>query len=407
MTRICDCILRSLLILSFLQVGVAAQVAIKAGTLHTMAGPPLTQGVVVITAGKIAAIGEAGKVAIPDGHRVIEASVVTPGLIDAHTVVGLAGYLNQDQDQDQIDTNAPVQPELRAIDAFNAEDRLVEWLRGLGITTLHTGHAPGPLVSGQTMIVKTRQGPLRETLIRETAAVAATLGDPGSNEDKKGPTTRSRAIATLRAELIKAEEYRSKLASAAEDKKPSRDLKLEMLSRVLSREVPLLVTAHRAQDIESSLRLANEFGFRLWLDGAAEAYLLLDPLKQAGVPVFIHPPMARFVDRLANASLTTPSKLKEKGIPFAFQSGYESYVPKSRVVLFEAAIAHANGLDFESTLAALTRDAATILGIIDRVGTLEVGKDGDCALFDGNPFETTTHCVGTVIDGLVVSDAIR
>ena len=143
------------------------------------------------------------------------------------------------------------------------------------------------------------------------------------------------------------------------------------------------------------------------LDGGAEAYLLTEELKKAGIPVIIHPSMARFNGALQNASFETAARLKKAGLKVAMQSGYESYVPKTRVVLFEAAVAAANGLGFEGALELITTSAAEILGISDRVGSLAVGKDGDLALFDGDPFEYTTHCVGTIIEGRVVSEASR
>ena len=155
------------------------------------------------------------------------------------------------------------------------------------------------------------------------------------------------------------------------------------------------------------LRLGKEFNIRICLDGAAEAYLAIDDIKAAGVPVILHPTMARAVEDKENLSFETAAKLVRAGVPVALQSGFEAYVPKTRVVLFEAALAAANGLSFEQTLATITIDAARILGIADRVGSLEIGKDGDLALYDGDPFEYTTHCVGTVIDGKVVSDKPR
>jgi imidazolonepropionase-like amidohydrolase len=188
---------------------------------------------------------------------------------------------------------------------------------------------------------------------------------------------------------------------------PARDLRLEALASVLRSELPLLVTANRAQDIATALRLAGEFRIRIWLDGAAESYLMVDQIKAAGIPVFIHPSMVRAVGEYENLSFETAGKLVTAGIPVIMQSGFEGYVPKTRVVLFEAALTAANGLTFEQALATVTSDAAKVLGIDDRVGTLEPGKDADLALYDGDPFEYTTHCVGVIINGKVVSEIKR
>ena len=383
-----------------------AQVAIRGEKVYTSAGPTIADGVIIIRDGKVQQVGPASQVKVPAGYRLLQAKVVTPGLIDAHTVVGLSGYLNQPHDQDQVERTAALQPDLRAIDAYNPQERLVEWVRSHGVTTMHTGHGPGVLVSGQTMIVKSRGRTVDEAVMVPQAMIAVTIGE-SAREATKGPGTRAKMVALLRTELIKAQEYDRKRETAAEDKKPARDLRLEALARVLKREVPLLVTVHRSQDIMSALRVAKEFNIRLVLDGATEAFLVLDQIKEAGVPVIVHPTMARSGGETENLSMETAAKLKKAGIPFAFQSGFESYVPKTRVVLYEAGVAAANGLTFDEALAAATLDAARLLGISDRVGSLEPGKDGDVVLYDGDPFEYTSHVVGVVIQGEVVSQEPR
>jgi imidazolonepropionase-like amidohydrolase len=211
----------------------------------------------------------------------------------------------------------------------------------------------------------------------------------------------------LRQSLLDAQEYRTKLSSAAADKKPARDLRHEAFAGVLEGKTPLLVTVNRAQDIVSALRLAKEFKIRVVLDGAAEAHLVVDEIKAAGVPVIVHPTMARPYGERANLTLENAAILKKAGIAVALQSGYESYVPKTRVVLLEAAMAAANGLSFDDALATITIDAAKILGVSDRVGSIESGKDADLALFDGDPFEYTTHVTGVVIEGVVVSEDMK
>ena len=391
----------------------AETLAIRGDVLHTMAGPPIADGVVVIGDGTITAVGPAATTPVPEGAKIVRGAFVTPGLVDAHSVVGLAGYLNQPQDQDQLDTGEAIQPELRAVDAYNPQERLIEWLRGFGVTTVHTGHAPGALVAGQTMVVKLAGASVEEATLVPAAMVAVTLGDaarPASDADgKKSPGTRSKAVAMLRAQLVKGQEYLRKRGLADETKRPDRDLRLEAVARVLARDWPLLVTADRAADIASALRIAEEFNVRIVLDSAAEAYLLVDRIKAAGVPVVVHPTMRRSGGggETENLSFETAATLRKAGIPIALQSGYESYVPKTRVVLFEAGLAAAHGLSFEQALAAITIDAARIIGVADRVGSLEVGKDGDVAIYDGDPFEYTTHCTGVVIDGRPVSNGPR
>jgi imidazolonepropionase-like amidohydrolase len=381
-----------------------AQLAVRGETVYTMAGAPITNGVVLIGAnGRIERVGPASQISIPNGYRTLDARVVTPGLIDAHSVVGLAGHLNQPHDQDQLERSDAIQPSLRAVDAYNARERLVEWLREFGVTTAHTGHGPGALVSGQTMIVKTRGDNVDEAVMDTLAAVAMTLG-PEVSAVFTRPGTRAKSVAMLRAKFIEAQSYAERRRTATGAQRPARNLDLEMFHAMLERRVPALITAQRASEILAALRLQQEFGFDLILDGAAESYLVVDEIRAAGVPVILHPTMARQNGTLENATFETAGRLRAAGIPVALQSGFESYVPKTRVVLFEAAMAAAYGLDFEAALATITRDAATILGISDRVGTLERGKHGDVVLFDGDPFEYTSHVCTVVIEGRVVKE---
>ena len=390
----------------------AAQVAVRAATLHTVSGPPMEDAVVIAGAdGRIEWVGPASEADIPAGVEVLEAVVVTPGLVDAHSVVGLSGALNSDagqvRDQDQLDRTAPIQPELRAVDAYDATETLVEWVRSYGVTTLHTGHGPGALISGQTMIVKTRGRNVEEATVAPARMLAATLGRAVAS-NFESPGTSSKGVAMLRAALIDAQAYRDRAQRAAgggadAPEPPARDLVQEALVRALDGELSLLVTANTATEIAAALRLQREFGFDLVLDGAAEAYLLLDEIRAAGVPVVVHPPMSR----VRNGSFETAARLDEAGIPFAIQTGFEGYVPKTRVLLWEAAIAAANGLGRERALEAVTLGAARILGVDERVGSIEVGKDADLALFDGDPFEYTTHVCGVVIESEVLSRECR
>ena len=368
--------------------------AVRAKTLYTMVGPPVRDGVVVIRGGKIAAVG---KVAVPDGLEVVDAAVAMPGLIDAHSTVGLTGVFNVPQDQDQLEKSSPTQPELRALDAYHPRDPLVEWVRGLGVTSLHTGHGPGALISGQTMVVKTHGRNVDVDVLKPLAMVAVTLADSGRSRDGKAPGTRAKSVAMLREQLLAAQAY---AARRARDDDVDVDLGMETLAKVLAKEVPLLVTAHRAHDLASALRVADEFDVEVVLDGAAEAYLMLPRIAAAGCWVLPHPAMSRTRGDLENGTMELAKLLAAADVPFAMQSGFEAYVPKTRVVLWEAGISVMHGLAYDKAMRALTVDAARMCGVEDRVGTLEAGKDADLALFDGDPFEYTSHCLGVVIDGV-------
>ena len=376
------------------------QIAVKGETVWTMAGEPISNGVVLVNNGKIEAIGPQSSVQIPANYKVISAKVVTPGLIDAHTVIGLNGYLNQPHDQMALEGSGPLQPELRAIDAYNSDEKLIEWVRQFGVTTIHTGHQPSALISGQTMIAKTTGKDVDEATLVPTAMIAVTLGEDSLAAQGKSPGTRAKEMSMLRAELIKAQENSKKTDAP-------KDLRSDIMVRVIKREIPLLITANKAQDIMTALRLAKEFNLKIVLDGAAEAQLLLNEIKASGFPVIVHPTMARANGDEMSLSMEDAAKLKAAGIPVALQSGYEGYVPKTRVVLFEAAMAAANGLSQRDALALVTINAAKILGLDARIGSLEKGKDADLAMYDGDPFEWTSHCTGTIINGQVVSDVVR
>jgi imidazolonepropionase-like amidohydrolase len=458
------CAFAGIILLSY--VYSSAQIAVKGETVWTMSGEPITNGVVLVNNGKIEAIGTAAQIKIPANYKIVSAKVVTPGLIDARSVIGLNGYLNQPHEQMALDGSSPMQPELRAIDAYNAQERLIEWVREFGVTTVHTGHQPSALISGQTMIAKTFGKTVDDVTLVPTAMIAVTLGDSALASGGRSPGTRAKQAAMLRAELLKAFEAVRKAESARTNQAaapanvnaspnnndnspnagnpnsslnkpptannqtsnnqnagnqnsnnqnsnnqnppvPNTDLRADMMQKVIRREIPLLVAAHRAQDIMTALRIAKEFNIKIILDGASEAHVVLDKIKESGFPVILHATMYRAGGETESLSMETASKLKAANIPFALQSGYEGYVPKTRVVLFEAAMAAANGLSRRDALATITIDAAKILGLDSRIGSLEKGKDADLALYDGDPFEYTSHCVGTIINGRIVSETVR
>ncbi|MEP6944660.1 MAG: amidohydrolase family protein [Acidobacteriota bacterium] len=379
---------------------VFGQIAVKGETVWTMSGDPITNGVVLISNGKIEAVGTADQIKIPSNYKVVSAKVVTPGLIDAHSVIGLNGAMNQPHDQMALDGSGPIQPELRAIDAYNADELLISWVRQFGVTTIHTGHQPSALVSGQTMIAKTWGKNVDDAVIVPEAMIAVTLGANALAGQGKSPGTRAKEIAMLRAELIKAQEN-SKKADAP------KDLRSVAWMSVINREIPLLINANKAQDIMSALRIAKEFNLKIVLDGVSEAQLVMADIKASGFPVIVHPTMARAGGDTESLSMEDAAKLKAAGVTVALQSGYESYVPKTRVVLYEAGMAAQNGLSRRDALALITIDAAKVLGLENRIGSLAVGKDADIAMYDGDPLEWITHCTGTIINGEIVSDTIR
>jgi len=381
-----------------------AQIAVKADKVYTVAGEPITNGVVLIKNGKIEKVGTAESVKIPSGYTVYEAKVITPGLVDARSEVGLSGDLNIPTDQDQLEKSNPIQPDLRAIDAYNPDDTLVGYLRINGVTTIHTGHGIGALVSGQTMVAKTKPGLIDAVMIVPVEMLAMTLGNSVKG-NFTSPGTESKEIAMLRTELLKAQTYQKKMDTTNDvSKQPSRDLSMEMLDKLLKGELKALVYANRATEIISAIRLAKEFNLKLVIEGGAEAYRLIDEIKASGAEVIVHATMARPFEDNANMTLENAAILTKAGIPVSIESGFEGYVPKTRVVLYEAAVAAANEMPYQEALKAVTINPAKLLGLDKRIGSLEKGKDADIVLYDGDPFEYTTHVCKVIIDGVLVAD---
>jgi imidazolonepropionase-like amidohydrolase len=381
-----------------------AQIAIKADIIYPVSAMPIRDGVVLIKDGKIKSVGTAATIAIPADYKIYTAKAVTPGLVDARTVIGMSGVLNIAADQDQLEKSSPIQPELRAIDAYNPEEKLVKTARELGITTMHTGHGVGALVSGQTIIVKTRKGNVDQVTINPFCMLAMTIG-PDVSGNFSSPGNKAKQMSMIRTELLKAKEYLKKMADKDSAKRPTYDLKMDALSKMLKGEIKALITANRSVDIMNAIRLSKEFNFKLVIDGAAEAYLLTNEIKEAKAEIILHPTMARNEDEMINMNRESAILLTKAGIPVSIESGYESYVPKTRIVLYEAAVAMSYGFGFDEALKSITLNPAKLLGIDKQVGSIDVGKDADLVLFNGDPFEYTTKVCTVFIDGIEVSNS--
>ena len=381
-----------------------AQIAIKAETIYPVSASPIRDGIILIKDGKIKSIGTAATIVIPADYKIYAAKSVTPGLIDARTVIGMSGVLNIAADQDQLEKSSPIQPELRAIDAYNPEEKLVKTARELGITTMHTGHGIGALVSGQTIIVKTKKGNVDQVTLNPFCMLAMTIG-PDVSGNFSSPGTKAKQMSMIRTELLKAKEYLRKMSDKDSAKRPTYDLKMDALSKMLKGEIKALITANRSVDIMNAIRLSKEFNFKLVIDGAAEAYLLTNEIKDAKAEIILHPTMARNEDEMVNMNRESAILLTKAGIPVSIESGYESYVPKTRIVLYEAAVAVSYGFSFDEALKTITLNPAKLLGIDKQVGSIEVGKDADLVLFNGDPFEYTTKVCTVFIDGNEVSNS--
>lgn len=381
---------------------VQSQTAIKAEIIYTVSGATIKNGVVLVKDGKIEKVGSAKEISIPKNYALVSSKVVTPGFIDARSVVGLSGALNIPTDQDQLEKSSPIQPELRAIDAYNPEEKLVGYVRDFGVTTMHTGHGIGALVSGQTMVVKTKPGKIDEVTLVPMEMLAMTIGSSVEG-NFTSPGTKAKQIAMIRTEFLKAQAYMQKQNDKDTAKRPAIDLKYEALSKLLKGEVKALITVNSSNDIMNAIRLAKEFKFKLVIDGAAEAYRMIDEIKACKAEVILHSTMARNAGDMVNMTRESAAILTAANIQVSIETGYEGYVPKTHVLLFEAALAVTYGLPFEEGLKSITLNPAKLLGIDKRVGSIEQGKDADLVLFDGDPFEYLTKILKVMIDGQWVS----
>ena len=319
-------------------------------------------------------------------------------------------------DQDQDEATDPNTADVRALDSFNPREKLLEYINTYGVTTVQAAPGISNPIAGQAGIFKT-VGPKTigltadQLAVRPVSAIVFNLGESPKRvygKENKPPTTRMMIAAIIRKALVDAQSYQKKWAdwNASEKKdptkQPARDLKLEAVSRALRGEIPAIFNAYRADDIDTAIRLAQEFKLKFMLSSVSEGYLEAQVIKQSGAPALVGPTLQR-LDSLEteNASLENAAILVQAGVPVALMTGFENYVPKNRVLLFEAAVAAANGLGFEGALRACTIESAKILGIADRVGSLEVGKDADVVLYDADPFEYTSHVTAVLVNGKV------
>jgi imidazolonepropionase-like amidohydrolase len=387
--------------------GSPSRFVVLAGRIHTVANGTITDGAIVVENGQIRFVGPRAQLKeIPAQTPVLTAAVVTPGLIDAHAVVPITGELNVPADQEQDEHSDPNQADLRVLDAFNPNEPLLQFLREQGVTVVHATPGRSNVFAGQSGVFRTYGRTTEQMTLRFPAGLLLNLGEiPKQAYTGKLPTTRMGTAALVRTAFAQARNNAQKRTTAKDaDKRPPRNLKLEALELALDRKVPVLFSAHRADDLGTALRLAKEFDLRATLDLATEGYLVAEEIAAARVPVVVHPTMQRVGSSMEtyHSHLGNAAVLADHKVPVTIGTAFEGYVPKTRVLRHEAAIAMVNGLGFERALRAVTLDAARLLEIEDRFGSLEPGKVADLVLYDGDPFEHATHVTHTVIAGRVV-----
>jgi len=387
--------------LLFAQVVAAETLVIRADRVFTSTERGvIDNAAIVVTDGKISRIGANDEIDTPEGSRELRTAVVLPGLVDSHTLVGVSGSFNMHADQDGFEVSDPAGAEYRVLDSFNPNESLVKYALKMGVTTLHITPRPTAPIAGSTAIFKSSGNLADAMLIKPDAAMLFNLGEAPKSAfgGGKGPSTRMATAALIRAELYKAREWSAK----AEDKRQP-DLALKALAAVLSGDMQAIFTARREDDIATALRLAREFKLKPIIVYGTEAYLMRDILADQNATIVMAPTMQRVGGmETGNGTLEAAALLEAGNVSYVFATGYEAYVPKTRVLLWEVAMAVANGLDAETAVRAATIDPATLWGIDERVGSLEKGKDADMVLFDGDPFEYTTHVEQVIVDGKVI-----
>jgi len=380
-------------------------VAIVGGRVLPVAREPFADGAILIDTdqgrGKIVAIG-AGLSVPPDARRVDAAGkTITPGLIDAHAHVGVAEEAEGWAGQDTNELTDPVTAHVRAIDAINPADLGFRDAVAGGVLAVNVNPGSGNPIGGQTVAIKTWGRVVDRMVLRQPSGLKSALGENPKrvyNEKKQTPSTRLGTAAVIRGALVAATNYIAKQDAAEADKPVERDLKLEALARVLRREIPWRQHCHRADDIATALRIADEFGYRLVIDHGTEAHLLADILAERGIPVVIGPLFtSRSKVELRNRSLANPGRLARAGVTIAITTDHP--VVPINFLVFQAAIAVKEGLDGDTALRAITLTPATIMGVDDRIGSLAVGKDADLCLWSGDPLDVSSRVEAAWMDG--------
>ena len=392
-------------------------VAIRGGTVLPVSGPAIPNGTVVIRGGKIVAVG--ANVAVPAGAEIVDAAgkFVMPGVIDAASHIGIdANDLNEPTD--------PMTPQNRAWESYNpfgtfgsgqaAPLRNKEALSG-GVTTMYIAPADAQLLGGQGAVVKTAGAALDAVLVREPAAIDMALGTPPktpARTQNRDPFTRMAESAMLRQLFVKAQEYQRNKTNTPTT---PRDLGMEALGRLLRKEMPARIQANNATDIRAALRLAQEFGFDLVIDGGAGAWEFKDELVARKVAVVLGQVSHQYVSNeeipdkqdYPKPDERLAGRLTNAGIPTAmatFSRAFGTLAPAGtgKWLLIDAAVAAGYGMSDDQVLRAVTLVPAQILGVANRVGSLEVGKDADVIVLDGPPLSVKSWVQRVYVNGELV-----
>ena len=372
--------------------GSTGSVAIVGGYVVPVVGDPIERGTVIVEDGVITAVGPVDEVAVSEGVTSVDAGGrwVLPGLMDAHAHVGIHEEGEGWSGDDTNEMTDPVGARFRAIDAIDpANEGFRDALAG-GITSLVVKPGSGNPVGGQAVALKAWGRVVDEMVMRAPVAVKSALGENPKRvygEKKQTPSTRQGVAAVIREAFTKAQNYRLKRDHAETEGKPfEHDLTHETMLRVLEGEIPWNQHCHRADDIATAVRLAEEFGYRLVVHHATEGYLLGDYLAERGIPCVVGPMIVtRSKAEVRKRLMATPGLLTAAGVEVAITT--DAPVVPIDFLVHQATFAVKAGMDREAALRAITVNPARISGVEDRVGSLQPGLDGDVVIWSGDPLD--------------------
>ena len=356
---------------------------------------PAFTGTLLVADGKISELGPG--VSVPEGAEVLDAGGkwLLPGLVDAHTHLGVHEEGEGWAGNDTNEMTDPVMAGVRALDGVNPDDLGFDDALAGGVTAVNINPGSGNPIGGLAVALHTHGRYVEEMILRSPSGLKSALGENPKrvySDKKQTPSTRLGTALVIRKAFMDAQNHMGK------DDDDARDPQLEALAMVLRREIPWRQHAHRADDIGTALRLADEFGYDLVLDHGTEAHLLADVLAERGVPVLIGPLFTtRSKVELRQRSLENPGKLAEAGVEISIITDHP--VVPINFLIYQAALAMKEGLDRETALRSVTINPAKVLGLADRIGSLETGKDADIVLWSGDPLDVMQRALTVWIGG--------
>jgi imidazolonepropionase-like amidohydrolase len=374
--------------------------AIVGGQVIPIEGTPFRDGVVLVEDGAIRALGT--DVRVPDGVELVDATgkVVLPGLVDAHTHLGVHEEAEGWAGEDTNEMTDPVTPHVRALDGINPADLGFADAVAGGVLTVNVNPGSGNPIGGQTVALRCAGATVDEMVLRGPSGVKSALGENPKRvygDRKEFPSTRLGTAAAIRDAFVKTGNYLAK-RDRGDGEPVDRDLRWETLAMVLRREIPWRQHCHRADDIATALRLADEFGYRLVIDHGTEAAPLADRIAARGVPVLIGPLLtSRSKVELRNRSLANPGRLAAAGVELGIITDHP--VVPIQLLHVQAALAVKEGLDPAAALRAVTLVPARVMGVDDRVGSLLAGKAATLCVWSGDPLDVRSRVEAAWIEG--------